>query len=201
MKRSAALLLAAVSMACGGTAPQQPATIQQVSLKAADLPRGMVVCGLSGDVDRFLSQAPSNNQYATEIQQNWEAIKTMGVQHGVVEVYAKSKADCGNLFTSSTAQALPAALCMTIEFKNGSQATKAYGNVSEGASGLIAMGAQQGTATGLGKNSLAFADQFSGQSIYFALWQNARFINVLLGEDLGVPASQRAAKNVNSRVH
>lgn len=202
MKRAAGLLFAllAVAACAGPGSPPPPATVQDVELHASDVPRGMVLCGASGDIDSFLKRAPSNSDLATEIVQNWQAVKSLGVRKGVVNVYTPSKADCSNLFTSTTTASTPSVLAMTIEFKSAAAAAGAYNQLNLGAS-LAAAGATQGTATGLGRSSIVVEDSATGSSIYLAAWQKARFLNFILALGIGLPASEKAAKNVNGRIH
>ena len=195
------LLLAALT-GCATPGQVPPATAPTVALRSADLPHGLVVCGRSGDIDAFLKDAPTNNDLATEIEQNWQAIKTLGVKRGIVEVYAQSKTACDNLFTSSTAPGSPTVMCMTVEFKAAATASKAYAQANLASASITSLpGSEQGYSTGLGKTSLSFGDSQGSTSVYIAEWLNGRFLDLLLAVDIGVPASRRAAIDVNSRIH
>jgi hypothetical protein len=205
MRRSAlpALAIAFVlAQACGTPPPPAAATVQSVALQTSDLPKGMVLCGLSGDVDTFLKGAPANNQYASQLQSDWNALKAQGAQQGYVRVFARSQADCKSAFTSSTSTSVPLVANMVVRFKTPATAAKAYTQADVGAAPIAQLpGAQQGGGTGLGKNSLSFGDNEGSQSIYFAYWQHARFLALLLAVDVGVNQSRQAAIHVDSRIH
>lgn len=189
-------------VACGTATPPSPATVQSVALKTSDLPKGMVVCGLSGDIDSFLRGAPANNQYASQLQSDWNALKAQGAQEGYVRVFARSDADCKSAFTTSTSSAMPLVASMVVRFKTSSAAAKAYAQADVQQSQIASLpGAQQGAGTGLGKNSLTFGDNEGTQSIFFAYWQSARFLALLLAVDIGTKPSLQAAQHVNSRIH
>lgn len=202
LARPLVLCSLALAAACASPAPPPAATVQSVALKPSELPAGMVVCGLSGDIDAFLKGAPANNQYATQMQSDWTALKAQGAQKGYVRVFAKSDADCKNAFTASTSSPMPIVLSMVVEFKNAAAAAKAYTQADVQQSQIATLpGAQQGAATGLGKNSLTFGDNEQSQSIFFAYWQNARFMALMLAVDIGTTPALKAAHDVNSRIH
>lgn len=204
MRRAGAALVAALLLAAGcGSSPPAPATPQGVALKSGDLAKGMIVCGLSGDVDQFLKAAPAGNSLATQIQQDWTTMKQQGgVKSGYVRVFADSKDQCSSAFTAQSLTGIQWAASMVVQYKSASVASKAYAQAAVGAAEIAAApGAQQGSATGLGPNSLTFGDTGGGQSIYFAYWQNARFIVVMLAVGVPEATAHQAAKNVNSRIH
>jgi hypothetical protein len=194
------LLAVLLVFACGS--PPAPATPQGVALRSGDLPKGMSVCGLSGDVDRFLRNAPSDNAYASDLQGQWAAMKKLGAQHGYVRVFAGSKDQCTSAFTAQSLTGIRWAASMVVQFKSGAVASKAYAEAAVGAAEIAAApGAEQGNATGLGPNSLVFGDTGGGQSIFFAYWQKARFLVVMLAVGVSEPQARQAAKNVNARIH
>lgn len=201
----AGLLVAAfvALLACSTPgAPPAPSTPQSVALQAGDLPRGMVRCGLSGDVDRFLTGAPSDNQYASQLAQEWRAMKALGAQAGYVGVYAGSSDQCKAAFTSQSLTGIRWAASMVVQFKNTAAAGTAYRQASIGAQQIAQQpGSEEGAATGLGSDSLTFSDSEGTQSLFFAYWHHARFLVVMLALDLGEQASHQAAHDVDSRIH
>jgi len=200
--RLIALLAFGLVAVCGTPAKPPPATVQSVALKASDLPKGMVLCGLSGDIDTFLKGAPANNQYATQLQSDWNAFKALGAQQGYVGVFANSQTDCHNAFTSSTSNLMPLVASMVVRFKNPAAAAKAYTEADVQQSQIASLpGAQQGAGTGLSKNSLTFGDNEQSQSIFFGYWQNGRFMALLLATNIGTKPALQAAQHVNSRIH
>lgn len=199
--RVLAVLGLALAVACG-TSPPAPATPQGITLNSGDLPKGMLVCGLSGDADQFVKNAPAGSSVATQIQQDWAAAKSQGVQSGYVRVFAGSKDQCTSAFTAQSLTGITWAAAMVLQFKNSSVASKFYAEDGVGAAEIAAApGAQQGAATGLGAHSLTFGDTGGGQSIFFAYWQNGRFVTVMLTLGVPEPRARQAAHNVNSRIH
>jgi hypothetical protein len=200
-RRAVVALALVLAVACGSSAPA-PATPQDVALKSSDLPKGMGICGLSGDADQFVKNAPSGSSVATQIQQDWAAAKTQGVQKGYVRVFAGSKDQCTSAFTAQSLTGIKWAAGMAIQFKTPAAASKFYGEDAIGAAEIAAApGAEQGSATGLGASSLTFGDTGGGQSVFFAYWQNGRFVNVMLTVGVPEPQARQAARNVNSRIH
>ena len=193
--------LTALAVACGSS-PPKPATVQSVALQPADLPSGMIVCGLSGDVDQFLKAAPANNAYATDLEQQWTAMKQQGAQKGYVRVFAASKDQCTSAFTAQSLTGIKWAASMVVQFKNSSAATKAYGQAQAGAAEIAAApGAEVGTVTGLGAHSLTFGDTSGSQAIFFGYWQGGRFLVVMLTLNVPESKARQASRNVNSRIH
>jgi hypothetical protein len=200
VKRFALFFLLVVG--CGTPAAPPPATVQSVSMRTSDLPNGLVVCGLSGDIDTFLKGAPANNQYASQLQSDWTTLKAQGAQKGYVRVFARSEADCKNAFTASTSTPMPLVAAMVVQFKNTAAAAKAYVQADVQQSQIASLpGAQQGAGTGLSKNSLTFGDAEGTQSIFFGYWQNGRFLALVLAVDVGTKPALKAAEHVNSRIH
>jgi Tfp pilus assembly protein PilW len=200
--RRAWILLVLAAAACGTPAPPPPATVHTVALRASDLPKGMVACGSSGDIDTFLKAAPPNNQYASQVESDWNAFKANGAQEGDVHVFATSKDDCAKLFTTSTSNPMPVVIAMVVQFKTAKAASATYAQADVQQSQISSLpGAEQGTATGLGKNSLTFGDTEGSQSLFYSYWQTARFLVLLLAVDIGTTPALKAAQHVNSRIH
>ena len=201
--RLAALALVAVlAAACGSPIAQAAATPQEVALQSGDLPSGMIVCGLSGDVDNFLKGAPSDNAYASDLQQQWSVMKAQGAQQGYVRVFAGSKDQCTSAFTAQSLTGVKWAASMVVQFKTSRVAAKAYTQAQAGAAEIAAApGAEVGSSTGLGSNSLTFGDTSGSQSIFFGYWQGGRFLIVMLTLNVPESKSRQAARNVNSRIH
>ena len=200
--RRAWLLCVPLAVACGTPAPPPPATVHTVALRGSDLPSGMVACGSSGDIDTFLKAAPANNQYASQVESDWSAFKANGAQEGDVHVFAKSKTDCTNLFTTSTSNPMAVVIAMVVQFKTAKAANATYAQADVQQSQISSLpGAEQGTATGLGKNSLTFGDTEGSQSLFYSYWQTARFLVLLLAVDIGTAPALKAAQHVNSRIH
>ena len=193
-----------LAIACGTSPAAAPATPQSVALQARDLPHGLVVCGLSGDVDQFFQQTPAGNQFAAEMQQSWATLKqSEGAQKGYVRAFAPTQDECKTPFTSqSLTPSQVWAASMVIQFKTASTAAKAYQATAQGNAEIaLAPGAQQGAATGLGANSLTFGTSGGGLTVYLAAWQNARFMVVMLSLNVPEQTARQAARSINSRIH
>ncbi len=58
----------------------------------------------------------------------------------------------------------------------------------------------EGTATGLGKNSIVLTIAINQQSFYVAVWQNKQFMVILAILNVDTAASKKAALAENSRI-
>lgn len=202
LRRLGPALLVLALAACAAPGQQPPATLSSVVLKASDLPKGMTLCGLSGDVDTFLKNGPANNAYVQQLQQGWAGVKAEGAQQGWVNVFAASQDQCKSAMTGNNLGGSKLALNMVVQFKTAAVAAKAFKNGDFGAGALGSQpGAEQGNASGFGPNSLTFADSESSLSLFYGVWQRARFLSLLLAVDLGPDAGRRAAHDVDGRIH
>ena len=169
-----ALVAAALVAACGNLpGSTQAATAASVAIQSGDIPKGMVKCAGSGDVDSYLksiqSSDPSNYQTSSD---QWTQAKKDGAVKGQVVLAAESTAACtdiekGNSGTSS-AKELGS---FVIQFDNATDAAKAYTGDTpilgikpselklNGESGVV-----EGTKTGLGSNSIVFSASVGGAS-------------------------------------
>ena len=59
----------------------------------------------------------------------------------------------------------------------------------------------QGTATGLGDNSLEAIVSFAGESIFVGFWQNKRYEVALIATNTPSGDSQTTSTNINGRIH
>ena len=59
----------------------------------------------------------------------------------------------------------------------------------------------EGTATGLGKNSIVLSISISNQAFYVAVWQNKQFMVILGILNIDTGADKKIALAENSRVH
>ena len=179
-----------------------PATPQNVALQAADLPNGMTRCGMSGDIDRFLTQAPPGNQYAANMAELWLGVRKLGAQGGYVQVFAGSNDQCVTPFTSASLTGVRWIANMVVEFKTDKAAGKAYRDASAGAQQIASQpGSEQGSGTGLGNDSLTFGNSEGDLSEFFAYWHHGKFLVQLLAVGLGEQRSHQAARKVDGRIH
>jgi len=59
----------------------------------------------------------------------------------------------------------------------------------------------EGTATGLGKNSIVLSISISNQAFYVAVWQNKQFMVILGILNIDTGADKKIALAENARIH
>jgi hypothetical protein len=202
------LVAALAAVACGaGSVTLLPATASSVSLTSGDIPKGLVECDGSGDIDTFLGKIKTSdpNSYQTN-KDEWAQTKKDGAVKGSVVLGAESKAVCTQLESSSSNSGSTKELAsFVIQFKDVASATKAYASdapilgfkPSDLTSGS---GAVKGTKTGLGANSTVEAASLNGESVYVAVWQNKAFYILYLAINIDDATSKKLVTAINGRV-
>ncbi len=204
----AALLLAA----CGGGSAsgvgvQGPPSAQSVAQSSSDF-SGVQKCPESGSYESYLQaeQAKAPDRYATD-KKTWDDLKAAGANDSYIAANAGSPSDC-NQFGSSNIQGKVADV-FAIRFKDSTEAAAAY-TTSQGqfhltdsdVASLKAFGATvlNGTATGLGSNSIVVKFAIANVIAYIALWQNKEFEVAMITYNLPLTVGPAAATKVNSRI-
>ena len=204
----AALVVLAV-VACGGAAPAvQGATVSSVAVQPTDLPKGMVKCDLSGDIDSFLSKEktadPSTYQSTSA---EWADAKSKGATAAYAAVYSDSAAHCAAIKSSGSdigAAAYKVVINFVIQFKDEASAAKGYTTekiFNFSASELKAGGQQvvEGTKTGLSANSIVLDTLIASQTYYIAVWQSKTLMVILAVINLDSAAAKKVAVGENNR--
>lgn len=202
----AALVLVMIVGACGPLSGAAGPTASSVAVHAADLPSGLQRCDLSGDINTYLKkiQTKDPNTYST-VKTQWEAAQKDGATAADIEFYTDSTAHCASL-ESNGSQVSNAAYKLVVnfvfQFKDQTSAEKGYKtdsifgfNSATLKSSLIPV--TEGTATGLGPNSIVLTIAVSSQSFYVAVWQNKAFMVILglLNIDTASPKNIALAEN------
>jgi len=192
----------------GSSGPPAP-TAASVAVKASDLPAGMHRCDLSGDINSYLKkiQTKDPSTHAT-IKSQWEAAQKSGATAAEVEFYSDSDAHCTALESNgSQIGTATYKLVVNFAFQFKDQASAEKGYTTESIFGFSASSLKssqvpvvEGTATGLGKNSIVLTIAINQQSFYVAVWQNKQFMVILAILNVDTAASKKAALAENSRI-
>ncbi|HKV88173.1 MAG TPA: hypothetical protein VJT78_09265 [Candidatus Dormibacteraeota bacterium] len=204
-----AALLAAI--ACGGS-PLQPSgpTVSSVAVQSGDLPKGMVKCDLSGDIGSFLAKEKTQDPTSyNSINTEWSDAKKSGATAAYVAFFTDTQSHCSAIKTNGgdigTAN-YQLAINFVIQFKDEATAAKGYTNESIfgfSTSQLKQTGGVpvvEGSATGLGGNSIVLSAAAASQSYYIAVWQKKSFMVILALLNVDSTASKKVATSENSRI-
>src|SRR5713101_5307929 len=210
MRRSLITLASLLMIgACGpvGSPGTPAATASSVAVQSSDLPTGMHRCDLSGDIASYLKkiQTKDPSTYST-IKAQWDAAKKDGATAADVEFYTDSTANCTSL-ESNGSQISTATYKLVVnfvfQFKDEASAAKGYTTDSIFGFSAASLKSSQvpvteGTATGLGTNSIVLTVAISSQSFYVAVWQHKQFMVIL---DIDTAADKKIALAENGRIH
>jgi len=179
---------AIVLAACGGgSGPSIPGLVgpqsaQSVAESSSDF-SGLQKCPESGSYDSYLKQeqTKSPDQYQSD-KTTWDDLKASGANDSYIAVYAANSSDCGQ-FAAGTPSG-KVAYVYAIRFKDSTSASASFKTTSkdfhlsdDDLANLKAAGgtAAQGSATGLGDNSIVLSIDVAGVSVYIAVWENKTF--------------------------
>ena len=188
MTRLIVLFGAIVLAACGGgSGPSIPGLVgpqsaQSVAESSSDF-SGLQKCPESGSYDSYLKQeqTKSPDQYQSD-KTTWDDLKASGANDSYIAVYAANSSDCGQ-FAAGTPSG-KVAYVYAIRFKDSTSASASFKTTSkdfhlsdDDLANLKAAGgtAAQGSATGLGDNSIVLSIDVAGVSVYIAVWENKTF--------------------------
>src|SRR5438132_12377240 len=170
MTRILVVACVTVLAACGGgSGPslpvvQGPPSAQNVAQNSSDFP-GLSKCPDSGSYDNYLKleQTKAPDQYQSD-KTTWDDLKASGANDSYVAVYAANASDCSQ-FAAGTPSG-KVVYVYAIRFKDSSSASASYKTTSkdfhlsdDDLANLKAAGgtAAQGSATGLGDNSIVLS--------------------------------------------
>ena len=204
---------ALLMVACGGgngpgasLGVTGPPSAQTVAANDSDW-SGMHKCPESGSYDSYLKleQTKAPDQYQTD-KTTWDDLKAAGANDSYIAAYAESASDCGQ-FNSGSATG-KVAYVYAIRFKDANSATTSFKSNTKDfhlddptVAQLKAAGAtvSQGTATGLGDNSVVVTIDVGGSAVYVAAWQKKSFeVAMVTFNDSG--AGAQAATKINGRI-
>lgn len=198
-----------VVVACGGSnvTGVGPA---DVAAQSSDLPKNMIKCDGSGDIDTFLNAMKTKDPTTYQsTKDEWDSAKTHGATSAVVVFYSDKKDDCANIQNAGNSDlasaTYPLVINFVIQFKDQASAEKGYttesifgfseSTIAAGGAGVI-----KGTDTGLTNNSVALTIAIGNQSFYVAVWQNKTFMDILGVLNIDLAASKKIATNENGRI-
>ena len=210
MSRFIPILIVALVSACGGTsnAPTGP-TASTVAVQPSDVPKDMVRCDLSGDIQSFIQKEQGPDPSTSKSAANeWSQAQKNGATAAYAAIYTDSKSHCTDFASGrNDPAAVPYRLVIdfVLQFKNSKSAANTYTNDSifgVTASSLSASGSSsiQGTKTGLSANSVVVSQTLSNQTFYIALWQNKTFDVFLAVLNFDPTAAKKIATSENNRI-
>ena len=207
----AAFLLLVVG-ACGpfGSIGNPAASASSVAVQASDLTSGMHRCDLSGNINDYLKKIQTKDPATyTTIKGQWAAAQKDGATEADVEFYTDSAAHCTALESNgSQIGTATYKLVVNFDFKFKDQASAEKGYSSDSIFGFSAASLKssqvpvvEGTATGLGPNSIVLTIAISNQTFYVAVWQNKEFMVILGLLNIDSAADKKIAQAENGRIH
>ena len=203
-----ALLGVVCVVACGGSAGSAKGpTVASVSVQPADLPSGMVRCGLSGNIEDFIKaeQSPDPNT-SKSVSGYWQDAKTNGATAAYTAIYADSQERCAAIKNPETdvgTATYKLVVNFVVQFKDEKTAADAYTNKSIfgfSPAQLRAAPTIEGTKTGLTANSVVVNQSLGNQSFYIAEWQNKVFMVILAMLNVDPESSKKVSSAENGRI-
>jgi hypothetical protein len=186
----------------GGGVPLGPPSAKSVAYDTNDLP-GLQTCPESGSGDHYLTSEQTNNpdQYSAD-KPEFDAWRSAGANDIYVVVYANAASGCGVI--SPTTPDGKLAQVLTIRFYDASAAATSFNTFKsqaeqKGSSTTASGSVLQGSATGLGDNSVVVSIDLV-ITTYIAVWQNKAFEVLLFVYGLTESESSTAAAKINSRI-
>jgi hypothetical protein len=166
-------------------------------------------CDLSGDINTYLKkiQTKDPSTYST-IKSQWEAAQKDGATAADVEFYTDSTAHCASLESSGSqvgTATYKLAVNFVFQFKDQASAEKGYKSDSIFGFSATSLKSSQvpvteGTATGLGPNSIVLTIAISNQTFYVAVWQNKQFMVILGVLNIDAATDKNVALAENKRI-
>lgn len=203
------VFLVGLVAACGGSSGPGGPTAASVAVQSGDVPKGMVKCDLSGDIQTFIhkEQSPDPGTSKTAANQ-WTDLQKSGATTAYVAIFTDSKTHCSDFASARTdpaAATYKLVVNFAVQFKDEKSAADAYVNNSifgVSASSLRSSGSQaiEGAKTGLTSNSVVVSQAIANQTFYIALWQNKTFAMFLAVVNVDPAASKKVATSENSRI-
>lgn len=201
------MLLVAGAAACGSSSGPAGPTASSVSVQSGDVPKGMVRCDLSGDIQSFIQKEGGADPTTSKTAQDqWSTLQKAGATSGYVTVYTDSKTHCTDFASSRTDPAAAnykLVVNFTVQFKDEKSASAAYTNGSifgVSSSSLSGPTGITGAKTGLTANSVVVSQAIGNQSFYIALWQDKAFAIFLAAVNLDPASSKKVATSEDARI-
>jgi len=203
------LVVGACGPVGGGSGTSAPSA-SSVAVKVGDLPSGMHRCDLSGDINSYLKKIQTSDPttYAST-KSHWDSAQKGGATAADVEFYTDSTAHCSGLESNgSQIGSATYKLLVNFVFQFKDDASAATGYSSDSIFGFSVNQLKQsqvpvteGTATGLGKNSIVLTLEIAPQSFYVGVWQNKQFMSILGIFNIDAATDKKIALAENGRIH
>jgi hypothetical protein len=210
MRRFLSILVVALVVACGGTSSNASGpTASAVAVQQSDVPKGMVRCDLSGDIQHFIQKEQGPDPSTSKSAANeWSHAQKNGATAAYAVIYTDSNAHCTDFASGrNDPAAVPYKLVIdfVLQFKDAKSAVNTYTSDSifgVTASSLSASQSSsiQGTKSGLTANSVVVSQSLSNQTFYIALWENKTFDVFLAVLNFDPAAAKKIATSENSRI-
>jgi len=206
----ALLLLAGACSPIGGGSGTPAATASNVAVKLSDLPSGMHRCDLSGDMNSYLKKIQTSDPTTySSTKSHWDAAQKGGATAADVELYTDSTARCADLATNASqigSATYKLAVDFVFQFKDEASAVAGYNSDSIFGFSVATLKSSQlpvteGTATGLGKNSIVLTLVVPPQTVYLSVWQNKQFMSILGIFNIDAATDKKIALAENGRIH
>ena len=205
-----ALVVLAAITACGSSSQAgQGTSLSNVAIQNGDLPAGMVRCDLSGDIASFLDKEKSSDPTTyTKVKTDWDTARANGATGAYAALYTDTGGHCtdfGGGAANPGAASYKLVVNFVVQFKDEATASNGYSTGSffhYSVADLKSGGAPvvEGTATGLGANSIVRNAYLISQTVFVALWQNKAYLVILAILNVDSTATQKAAVSENSRI-
>ena len=206
----ALLLVAGACSPIGGGSGTPAATASNVAVKLSDLPSGMHRCDLSGDMNSYLKKIQTSDPTTySSTKSHWDAAQKGGATAADVELYTDSTARCADLATNASqigSATYKLAVDFVFQFKDEASAVAGYNSDSIFGFSVATLKSSQlpvteGTATGLGKNSIVLTLVVPPQTVYLSVWQNKQFMSILGIFNIDAATDKKIALAENGRIH
>ena len=206
----ALLLVAGACSPIGGGSGTPAVTASNVAVKLSDLPSGMHRCDLSGDMNSYLKKIQTSDPTTySSTKSHWDAAQKGGATAADVELYTDSTARCADLATNASqigSATYKLAVDFVFQFKDEASAVAGYNSDSIFGFSVATLKSSQlpvteGTATGLGKNSIVLTLVVPPQTVYLSVWQNKQFMTILGIFNIDAATDKKIALAENGRIH
>src|SRR5258708_22755901 len=96
MRRFISILVVALIAACGGTSnPPTGPSAATVAVQPSDIPKGMVRCDLSGDIQNFIQKEQGPDPSTSKSAANeWSQAQKNGATAAYAAIYTDTKSHC-----------------------------------------------------------------------------------------------------------
>ena len=172
-----------------------------MSLAAGDLPDGLILCPVSGQIESYLQHLQADGSSSYEVTNaQWAKLKRAGATAGWVQSYAQNPDDCAARLGERKGQS---AISFAIRFRDATAASAGFSAGFLGLrpeEGMQIPGLARGSETQLTPDSWTYDQTDKVPPVFVAFWANRQFDLFLLTERLPAATAQHSAFGMNGRV-